>query len=185
MAAVAVTAVVFAATLHSDRLRPVKATSPDPRLATRQEKTLHGVLWGHSYDQAREIAEQESRPILIYFSSITDANSRMMEASVLSRSDVVPWLSGFVTVKLPIDYSPIDSLAPGRRWKLGEQNQELQLDLIREAGSPFLAVTDAHGLLIAARGGYCEARELIGFLKSAVSVYRSRTSPARAGHPGK
>ena len=185
MIAVAFLAVGFVAAFHTENLRPVKATSPNPRLAVREEKTLHGVLWGLSYDQAREVAEREGRPILTYFSSIMDVNSRLMEVSVLSRSDVVPWLSRFVTVELHIDYCPIDSLTPGQREELGKQNQEFQLDLIGEAGSPFIAVVDVDGHLIATRGGYCEPRELIGFLKSAASVYRLRTTRARAGNSGR
>jgi hypothetical protein len=149
MIAVAVIAVGLAATARTGAPRPVKATSPDPMIATRQEKILHGVLWGLSYPQARELAEREGRPILIFFSSITDANSRRIEVSVLPRADVVPWLSRFITIDLYTDYCPIGSLAPVQRAKLGEENQEHQMLLTGDVGTPQFAVLDARGNLVA------------------------------------
>ena len=38
------------------RRQEVKATSTDPAQAEREEKSFHGVLWGMSLDQARELA---------------------------------------------------------------------------------------------------------------------------------
>src|SRR5262249_3644463 len=43
----------------------VKATSTDPAQAEREQKSFHGVLWGMSYEQAREQAATEKKPILI------------------------------------------------------------------------------------------------------------------------
>ena len=62
----------------------VKATSNDPAQAERQEKKAHGVLWGMSFDQARELAAAEKKPILIDFTGVNCANCRLMERRVLA-----------------------------------------------------------------------------------------------------
>jgi hypothetical protein len=174
MIAVAVIAVGLAATSRTGAPKPVKATSPDPTIATRQEKILHGVLWGLSYPQARELAEREGRPILIYFSSINDANSRMIEVSILPRPDVVHWLSRFVTIDLHTDSCPIGSLTPHERGKIGEENQGLQMLLTGDVRTPQFAVVDARGNLVARAGPY-KPEELISFLKQAAASHSLRT----------
>jgi hypothetical protein len=179
MIAVAAIAAALAAIVPSGTPQPVKATSSDPKLATRQEKILHGVLWGLSYPQACEIAEREGRPVLIYFSSINDANARMIEHGMMPRADVVPWLSRFVAVELYMDYCPITSLTPTQREKIGEENTAFMLDLTGEAFEPQFAVTDAHGHLIAARAGLYEPGEFIDFLETAEASHRSRMGTAR------
>ena len=59
------------------RSREVKATSTDPAQAEREEKKAHGVLWGMSFDQARELAAAEKKPILIDFTGVNCANCRL------------------------------------------------------------------------------------------------------------
>ncbi len=93
MIAIALCAFAFAVIWRPVAPRSVKATSSDPRVAIRQEKVLRGVLWGMSYDQARESAQREGRPILIFFTSVNDSNSRGMEVGVFPRTDVVPHLA--------------------------------------------------------------------------------------------
>lgn len=177
MIAVAIIAFACVCILHTDQPQPVKATSSDPNLAARQEKVLHGVLWGMSYGQAREVAEREGRPILIFFSSIMDMHSRKIEVSVLPRTDVVAWLSRFVTVQLHVDRCPIDSLTSDWRKKLCEENLELLEYLTRGAQVPQFVVLDSRGNLAAMRAGLCEPWELIDFLKTA--------GPSSLVHAGK
>ena len=66
-----------------------------------------------SFDQARELAAAEKRPILIDFTGVNCANCRLMEAGVLPRPQVVSLLKKFVTVQLYTDFVPI-WLAHGR-----------------------------------------------------------------------
>ncbi len=72
----------------TDHLVGIKATSTDPAQAEREEKKAHGVLWGMSFDQARELAKQEKRPILIDFTGVNCANCRLMERTVFSNPEV-------------------------------------------------------------------------------------------------
>jgi hypothetical protein len=179
MAAVAMVAVACSALGHPGVPQPVKATSSDPKIATRQEKVLHGVLWGMSYEQARERAERNGRPILIFFSGINDGNSRLMELEVLPRADVVPLLSRFVTVQLLIDYAPIHSLKPAHRERIGENNAELEIAMTNTADSPTFVVMDAFGNVLASQGGTCKASDFIGFLTAAESAFMRRSGVAR------
>ena len=54
----------------------VKASSSVPAQAERQEKKVHGVAWGLSFDEARELAAAEMRPILIDFTGVNCINCR-------------------------------------------------------------------------------------------------------------
>jgi thiol:disulfide interchange protein DsbD len=110
MVVVAVAAAGLTAIDDTGAPHPVRATSPDPRIATRQETRLHGVPWGMSYDQARERASHEGKPLLIYFANVNDVGCALMERNVLPSALVVPLLAGFVTVRLDTFHSPIRSL---------------------------------------------------------------------------
>ena len=94
---------------------PVKATSTVPAQAEKEEKKFHGVQWGMSLDQARELAAAEKKPILIDFTGVNCANCRMMEGSVFPRPQVVSMLKKFVTVQLYTDYVQIGSLTADQR----------------------------------------------------------------------
>ena len=59
----------------------VKATSTDPAEAEREEKRFHGVLWGMSLEQARELAAEQKKPILIDFTGVNCANCRRWNAA--------------------------------------------------------------------------------------------------------
>jgi thiol:disulfide interchange protein DsbD len=181
MLAVAMIALVLAAMARRVSFQPVKATSPVPELAARQEKVVHGVEWSMSYEEARENAEREQRPILIYFAGVNDANGRMMEGGVLPRGDVVPLLARFVTVQLFTDYAPIVSLTREQRAEIAIENQELLINLTNESTVPLFAVVDAQGKLVAAQGGVCSASQLISFLETAESAYHQRTGSSGHG----
>ena len=82
---------------NSTQLAEVKASSKDPAQAQREEKKLHGVLWGMSFDQAKELASAGKKPILIDFTGVNCTNCRLMEQRVLPRPEVVKLLKEFVT----------------------------------------------------------------------------------------
>ncbi len=88
----------------------VKATSNDPVRAEREEKKVHGVLWGMSLDQAKELATAQKKPILIDFTGVNCANCRLMEQRVLPLPEIVKLLGEFVTIQLYTDFVPIASI---------------------------------------------------------------------------
>jgi thiol:disulfide interchange protein DsbD len=149
-------------------LRKVKATSTDPARAEREEKNPHGVLWGMSFDQAREQARAENKPILIDFTGVNCANCRTMETGVFTRPEVVSLLKKFVTVQLYTDYVPISSITPEQMYERAELNQKHQLDLVQEPTNPFYAVLSPSGEVIDRIGGYNEPPVFVDFLTRAL-----------------
>ncbi|WP_165219425.1 protein-disulfide reductase DsbD family protein [Aquisphaera insulae] len=158
----------------------VKATSADPAQAEREQKSFHGVLWGMSFDQAKERAAAEKRPILIDFTGVNCANCRLMEKSVLPKPEVVKRLQDFVTVQLYTDRVPIDSITAAQRQDLAEKNQERQLDLAQEATNPFYVVLTPEGNVVSAMGGYNEPNVFVDFLTKALEKSRSTARVAQA-----
>ncbi len=149
-------------------LADVKATSNDPAQAERQEKKAHGVLWGMSFDQARELASATKKPILIDFTGVNCANCRLMERRVLPRPDVVSLLKRFVTVQLYTDFVPIGSITADQRQKLAEINQEHIVKLAKEATNPFYVVLSPNGEVLARMGGYNDPPVFVDFLTRAL-----------------
>ncbi len=164
----------------STRLAEVKASSKDPAQAQRQEKKLHGVLWGMSFDQAKELASAGKKPILIDFTGVNCANCRLMEQRVLPRPEVVKLLKEFVTIQLYTDFVQIASITVEERRELATKNQELQLDLTQEATNPFYVVLTPEGKLVSALGGYNEPLEFVGFLKKSLEQAGGGMSVAQA-----
>ncbi len=159
----------------------MRASSPDPSEAQRQEKKIHGVLWGMSLEQARELAAKEKRPILIDFTGVNCANCRLMEQRVLPRPEVVNLLKQFVTVQLYTDYVPIASITAAQRKQLAEHNQETQLDLAQEATNPFYVVLTPDGKEpVASVGGYNEPPVFLNFLTKALEKARGGMKVAQA-----
>jgi thiol:disulfide interchange protein DsbD len=152
----------------SGSLKEVKATSTDPAKAEREEKKAHGVLWGMSYDQARELAVSEKKPILIDFTGVNCANCRLMERRVLPRPEVVALLKKFVTVQLYTDFVPINSITADQRQERAELNQERILKLAQEATNPYYVVLSPDGDILARIGGYNEPPVFVDFLTRAL-----------------
>jgi len=158
----------------------VKATSNDPVRAEREEKKVHGVLWGMSLDQAKELAAAQKKPILIDFTGVNCANCRLMEKRVLPRPEIVKLLSEFVTIQLYTDFVPIASITATERKELAEKNQERQLDLAQEATNPFYVVLTPEGKLVSSLGGYNEPMHFLLFLKKSLEKARGATIVAQA-----
>ena len=158
----------------------VKATSADPAKAEREEKKLHGVLWGMSLDQAKEEAAAKNQPILIDFTGVNCANCRLMERRVLPRPDVVKLLKEFVTVQLYTDFVPIASLTATEREDLARQNQERQLDLAAEQTNPFYVILSPDGKVVSTIGGYNEPAVFQDFLAKALDKARGGSRVAQA-----
>jgi thiol:disulfide interchange protein len=164
----------------------VKATSTDPDKAEREQKSVHGVVWGLSLDQAKERAAREGKPILIDFTGQNCANCRKMEATVFPRADVVPMLNRFVTVQLYTDFPPLGSITAEQRLSLGQRNQNLELDLVNDATNPFYVVLSPAGRVLGGIGGYNQPRVFIEFLNKALEKSSSAggTSVAQAEASG-
>jgi len=150
-------------------LAEIKATSKEPSQAEREEKKAHGVLWGMSYEQARERAAQENRPILIDFTGVNCPNCRLMERHVLPRPEVVSLLKQFVTVQLYTDFVPIGSITREQRAELAEINQDRLLNLAQEQTNPIYVVLSPKGELLNRIGGYNEPNVFVDFLTKALS----------------
>ncbi|MFO0890214.1 MAG: protein-disulfide reductase DsbD family protein [Isosphaeraceae bacterium] len=157
----------------------VRASSTDPAQAEREEKKFHGVLWGMSLDQAKELAAAQKKPILIDFTGVNCANCRTMEKYVLRRPEVVDRLKQFVTVQLYTDFVWINSLSVAQRKALAERNQEIQLDLTQEMTNPFYVVLTPDGKLVASLGGLTEPQVFVDFLTKALEKARGEVSVAQ------
>jgi thiol:disulfide interchange protein DsbD len=150
-------------------LRQVKATSRDPAQAEREEKKAHGVLWGMSYDQARELAAAQNKPILIDFTGVNCSNCRAMESGVFPRPEVVELLNKFVTVQLYTDFVPIASITADQREELARSNQERLVALAPEPSNPIYVVLSPSGELIGAKGGLIEPPVFVDFLTKSLA----------------
>jgi thiol:disulfide interchange protein DsbD len=157
----------------------VKASSPDPLQAEREEKKVHGVVWGMSLEQAKELAAAQKKPILIDFTGVNCANCRLMENRVLPRPEIVSRLKEFITIQLYTDFVPIASITAAQRKELAEKNQNQQLDLTQEATNPFYVVLTPEGRVVASMGGYNEPPIFLDFLNKALEKARGGTSLAQ------
>ncbi|WP_074312889.1 protein-disulfide reductase DsbD family protein [Singulisphaera sp. GP187] len=146
-----------------------KAVSTDPATAEREEKNVHGVVWGMSYDEALEVAKASNKPVLIDFTGVNCVNCRKMEQTVLNKKQIVGLLSEFVTVQLFTDKPPISSLTVEQRMDVAEKNQLLQLDLTKETTNPFYVVLNPDGQLIQTIGGYNNPLVFGKFLNGALT----------------
>jgi thiol:disulfide interchange protein DsbD len=163
-------------------LAAVKATSTVPAQAEKEEKKFHGVQWGMSFDQARELAAAEKKPILIDFTGVNCANCRLMEGNVLPRPQVVSLLKKFVTVQLYTDYVPIGSLTPDQREELAGENQVRLLKLAKEASNPIYVVLSPDGEVLARLAGYNEIPVFVDFLSKALEKF-PQVSDSKSGNP--
>jgi thiol:disulfide interchange protein DsbD len=171
----------LAASGRDPSLRPVKATSTDPHQAEREEKRLHGVLWGMSLDQARELAAAQRKPILIDFTGVNCPNCRAMEAGVFPKPEVVAMLKKFVTVQLYTDFVNINSITADQREQLARRNQELILELAHEATNPNYVVLSPSGQVLAVKGGLLERSVFVDFLSKALDKLSDEVKVAQAG----
>ena len=142
----------------------VKATSADPAQAEREERRFHGVSWGMSYDQAREVATAQNKPILIDFTGVNCANCRAMESGVFPRPEVVAVLKKFVTVQLYTDFVPISSITSEQRVKLAEQQPGSACRIRAGADQPDLCRAVAERRTLERIRGYNEPPVFVDFL---------------------
>ena len=127
------------------------------------------MLWGMSFDQARERAAAEKRPILIDFTGVNCANCRLMERGVFPRPEVVALLKKFVTVQLYTDFVPIASITADQREELAEPTRIVMLELAKEATNPVLRRALARRRSArTGSGGYNEPPVFVDFLNKAL-----------------
>ena len=128
-----------------------------------KKKKLHGVLWGLSFEQAREESTAQKKPILIDFTGVNCSNCRLMEARVLRRPEVVTLLKKFVTVELFTDFVDIGSITADQRYDLAVANQKRIIELAKEASNPFYVVLVSTGDVVARIGGYNDPPIFVDF----------------------
>jgi thiol:disulfide interchange protein DsbD len=160
----------------------VKATSTDPAQAEREQKSFHGVTWGMSYEQAREQAAAEKKPILIDFTGVNCPNCRQMEQGVFPRPEVVELLRKFVTVQLYTDFVPIGSITAEQRQQRAERNQDRILEL-GETTNPFYVALSPDGRVLNRIGGLNEPAVFVDFLQKALEKFPEAVRVAQAGSP--
>ncbi|MGC8642701.1 MAG: protein-disulfide reductase DsbD domain-containing protein [Isosphaeraceae bacterium] len=156
----------------------VKATSTDPEQAQREEKKVHGVVWGMSLDQAKEVAAAQKKPILIDFTGVNCSNCRQMENGVLPKPQAVKVLREFVTIQLYNDRVPIASLTSAQRQELAEKNLAFQMDLIQESTTPIYVVLTPEGKFVSSLGGFNELPVFVDFLTKSLEKARGGTKVA-------
>ena len=138
----------------SDDTREVKATSSKPDEALRQERKLHGLSWGLSYEAAVERARREKRPILIDFTGVNCPNCRTAERTIFPRPEVVAEMKNFVRVALYTDFVDIATLSEADRESLAEANLEREVDMTGQTTSPQYVVVTPDGKSVVANRGY-------------------------------
>lgn len=151
----------------------VKASSPDPKVAARQEKKFHGVQWGMSYEQAFEQAKATGRPVLVDFTGVNCANCRQMEREVMPRSEIRSLLDKFVTVAQYTDIVDIGSITPDQRLEMAAENQLRQYEMVRDVTTPLYVVLTPDGRVIASQGGYIRPDKYAKFLESALDQFEN------------
>ncbi len=154
----------------------VKASSPDPEVAQREEKKFHGVQWGMSYEQALDQAKETGKPVLIDFTGVNCANCRKMERAVMPKPDVRGLLGEFVTVALYTDFVDIGSITPDLREKLALDNRLLQVDLVSDITTPLYVVLTPEGKVLGAKGGYIPVDQYKQFLSTALDEFASKVA---------
>jgi thiol:disulfide interchange protein DsbD len=159
--------------------RDVAASSPEPEKAEREQKKFHGVLWGLSYDAAREQSKAENRPILIDFTGVNCANCRKMEQYVLPRPEVVDLLGKFVTVELFTDFVPLKPITQEQREELAEKNAKLLVDLTKDNSNPSYVALSPDGRVLARLSGARPPSVFVEFLKEALSRHEGAGKVAR------
>jgi thiol:disulfide interchange protein DsbD len=150
-----------------------KATSTDPEEAIRQERTVHGVSWGLSYDAAIEEAKKSNRPVLIDFTGVNCANCRTMERKIMPRPEVIAEMQRFVTVQLYTDFVPISSLTQDDREDLALENLAHEQDLTGQTTSPLYAVLDPDGKVLGITAFDPNPAKFVQFLQDSLAKFQS------------
>ena len=65
-----------------------------------------GIGWLADWRAARDLSQQQNRPVLLHFWSSTCVPCKQLERNVFSRSDVARAVSGYVAVKINVEQSP-------------------------------------------------------------------------------
>jgi thiol:disulfide interchange protein len=156
------------------------ATSNDPALAERQEKTFHGVTWGMSYEAALEESKATGKPILIDFTGVNCANCRLMEQEVLPRPEVVAELKKFIPVQLYTDQAQIGSITAAERERLGRKNLDLALKLASEVTNPLYVIVGPDESPLGAKGGKMSPDEFVKHLNVGLARLKKTDKVAQA-----
>ena len=152
---------------------PVKATSSDPKVAILEEKKFHGVGWGMSYEAALAEAKKSNKPVLIDFTGKNCANCRTVEATIMTRPEVVAEMRKFVTVALYNDFVYIDSLPVEQQKELANDNKDIQLKLADTIATPVYVVVTPEGKLVGMVDyNPSDSNFLVNFLKEMQKQYK-------------
>ncbi len=160
--------------------REAVAVSVDPKQAEREQKAVHGVAWGMSYEAALEQAKATGKPILIDFTGVNCANCRKMEAEVLPRPEVVKELEKFVTVQLYTDNVPIKSIPAAERQKLAEANLNREIKFANEVTNPNYVVLSPDEVVLGTKGGAMSPVDFVKLLTDARAKFSKSAKVVQA-----
>ncbi len=156
----------------------VKATSKVPEEAITQEKRVHGVRWGMSYDEALAEAKRTGRPVLIDFTGVNCANCRLMERTVMPMPEVIAEMRKFIPVQLYTDFVDIETLSQDQREALAEANLEREQRMVDQTTSPLYVVVSPEGKVLESVGGYNAAPVFLKFLKTGLEKHGAGSAEA-------
>jgi thiol:disulfide interchange protein DsbD len=156
-----------------------KASSTDPKLAEREQKSFHGVAWGMSYEAAVEEGRKQNKPILIDFTGVNCANCRLMEQDVLPKADVVAVLKEFITVQLYTDIVQISSITQEQREALASANLDKALKLANSAANPNYVIISPDAEVLGVKGGAMSTTEFIAHLKAGLEKFKKGSKLAQ------
>ncbi|TWT46310.1 hypothetical protein RAS1_27640 [Phycisphaerae bacterium RAS1] len=110
------------------------------------------------YNEARETAQRESKPVFVYFRNWYAVECTKFEDDVLSAQAVVDAVSGMICVPLDLDWDK--PLARG--WDIDS--------------APAVVMTDPAGVRLAGRTGACSLGELLALIHEARERFSASAS---------
>ncbi|MBR9921524.1 MAG: thioredoxin family protein [Bacteroidetes bacterium] len=137
-----------------------------PREILPPFRTIDGSAQEFAWKKALEMAQQQGRLILVYFSSRKMINCKKIEENILSREDIQERLSKYICLQLMVDDQT--PLKPAYQFKtdkgktirtIGGRNMQFQLDKFNTYNQPYFAILDPEGNLLF-EGGYTSKPEM-------------------------
>jgi len=131
---------------------------PDPYPGRASASGGHGsIAWKTNWDEGKQIAAAEGKPIFINFTGVTCTNCRWMEKNMFTRPEVSAEINKYVPVELFTDRTTEADLA----------NRGLQKELTKVVTLPVyvLATPDGKPIRIF-QGSTRDADEFLKFLRS-------------------
>ena len=118
-----------------------------------------GLVWNkNQYQEALDEARRDGKLVFVNFTGVACANCHWMESNMFPRPEIAGVLKDFVLVELFTDTND----------QAADENQKLELSKFNTIATPFYAILDPSGKVIATfPGRTTNPQEYLTFLKSA------------------